>query len=513
MRRSGRKTTEAASGGDVYSEYTVTTGAKEDPPPQDSKRRPRGNTPPPPPPLKTFEEQERQANTDFLILSDIDWRTSESLEQWQRIREAEWQVSPAKTDTPPLWMNMAVLQRAIDLRGMPENPMPMPEDKQPMLIITVAPPCSGKGTVLETVYPKLGIQNKRCVLDADPDNMFYEVMTELLGWMPPKKEDGWLYFAEAKRALEKLGKQVKDATPEDKEIAKLQAKQEFHHYEKFMPLAKLKRVNQRPTAPAWECTSRAKKIPIGMKYEEMLRITMDYIFYLATTNRLNIVLNVTGMSMLELIDEYIVKATESQYPVVIVGIHSTAVNCKARAKFRNSNQHRDMSETLVEGNNYDFQKKGAIFDWEQKSRENGYRFILLENTWTPGSPEGAEYVTLLCDRLGDGQFIKGGEPTGSLLTTGVYGMKWLQEPTPHFNIEEKEKVKAIAKADAEKVKKAAETTKAASASAGAAADQGGYSRKRRLHTNRPRKTMKKYARRVTRRRGHGRRSHTRHNRR
>jgi hypothetical protein len=60
------------------------------------------------------------------------------------------------------------------------------------------------------------------------------------------------------------------------------------------------------------------------------------------------------------------------------------------------------------------------------------------------------------------------------------------------------------------------TTKAASAGAG----RGGYSRKRRLHTNRPRKTMKKYARRVTRRRGHGRgrshgrRSHnTRHNRR
>jgi hypothetical protein len=48
------------------------------------------------------------------------------------------------------------------------------------------------------------------------------------------------------------------------------------------------------------------------------------------------------------------------------------------------------------------------------------------------------------------------------------------------------------------------TTKAASASASAsAAGQGGYSRKRRLHINRPRKTMKKYTRRVTRRRGHG----------
>ncbi len=514
-RRSGTKAAAAGGVDNTYLKtFTQPTGAKLAPataPATATVKKPRqsgSRSPPPPSPLKTLEDQELEANADFLSLSPIDWPTI-SLEQGQRIREEEWQNSPAKSAIPPLWMNMAVLQRAIELRGMPETPMPMPEGTQPMLIITVAPPCSGKGTVLETVYPKLGIQNKSCVLDADPDNMFYEVMTELLGWMPPKSENGWLYFAEAKRAL---GKQVEKATSEERESAKLQAKQEFHRYENFMPLAQLTRVNQRPTAPAWECTSRAKKIPIGMKYEQMLRITMDYIFNLATTNRLNIVLNVTGMSMLDLIDEYIVKATKVQYPVVIVGIHSTAVNCKARAKFRNSNQHRDMSETLVEGNNYDFQKKGAIFDWEQKSRENGYRFILLENTWTPGSPEGAEYVTLLCDRLGDGQFSEDGEPTGSLLTTGVYGMKWLQEPTPHFNIEEKEKVKAIAKAEAE-AKAAAETAKASAAAAG----QGGYSRKRRLHTNRPRKTMKKYARRVTRRRsrGHSRvgRRHTRHNRR
>jgi hypothetical protein len=61
---------------------------------------------------------------------------------------------------------------------------------------------------------------------------------------------------------------------------------------------------------------------------------------------------------------------------------------------------------------------------------------------------------------------------------------------------------------AKKAKKAKAAAGEASASAvvPAAAGQGGYSRKRRLHTNRPRKTMKKYARRVTRRRGRGRRS-------
>lgn len=358
--------------------YTLTQGAKRDPSP----------TPP-------FDERVDADKPELLTVSPIDW-TSFPLERGQRIREEEWLRSLAKKG---IYTNMGILRRAIDLRGMPETPMPMDAGTQPMLIITLAPPCSGKGTVLKTIYKRLDIPGKNSILLADPDDMFYEVVTELLGWMPPKTEEDWLGFAEAKQVLESYGvKQVKDATPEQIEHAKLAAKQSFSRYENVMPLSKLQRVNQRPTAPAWSCTSKAKKIPIGPKYEEMLRITMDYIFELATANRLNIVLNVTGMSMLDLIDEYIAKANQDKYPVVIVGIHSTVDNCKARANFRNSNQHRDMSETIVENTNYDFQKRGTIFNWEQKSRENGYRFILLENRWIPSSSSDGEHVTLLCDR-------------------------------------------------------------------------------------------------------------------
>ena len=367
------------------------------------------------------------------------------------------------------------------------------------------PPCSGKGTVIKNVHRRLGIPNENCILDADPDNMFYEVVAEMGGCMPPKTEDGWLYFAEA---IQVLGDQkVKDATQEKIVAAKLEAKRAFDRYETFIPLSQITRVNIRPIAP-WSCTSKAAKLTIQTNYEDMLSVTRDYIFKKATSNRLNIILNVTGAGSLNMIDEYIAKAREVGYPVVIVGIHSTVDNCKARAKDRNSKQHRHMSEDVVENNNYEFQKKGAIFEWEHKSRVNGYRFILLENTWTPRSPEGGKYVTLLCDRHNDGQF--GSQPVGSLLTTGVYGMKWLEGSAGRFNIEDKQTVITAAKAAAKAAKviqDARKAAKAASASA-AGAGQGGYSRKRRLHTNRPRKTMKKYARRVTRRRSrsHGRRS-------
>jgi hypothetical protein len=474
-------------GGDVEPKpkYTLTQGAKIDPSPT--------------PPIDELVEADKP---ELLTVSPIDW-TLIPLERGQQIRDAEWSRSPAKKG---IWTDMDILRGSIELRGMPETPIQMPEGTQPMLIITLAPPCSGKGTVLETVYKRLGIPDKNSILNADPDDMFYETITELLGWMPPKAEDDWLGFAEAKQVLESDGvKHVKYASHEQIERAKLAAKQSFYRYENVMPLSELTRVNQRPTAPAWSCTSKAKKIPIGPKYEEMLRITKDYIFQLATANRLNIVLNVTGMSMLGLIDEYIAKADQVKYPVVIVGIHSTVDNCKARAKFRNSNQHRDMSETIVENTNYDFQTKGTIFNWEQKSRENGYRFILLENRWIPSSSSDGEHVTLLCDRDRDERFLS--PPAGSLLTTGVYGMRWLQEPTPHFNIEEKDSVIKAAKAAAEAAKKAAAAAKeakaGAAAGAGAAVGLGGYSRKRRLHTNRPRKTMKKYVRRVTRRRSRG----------
>ena len=449
-------------------------------------------------PAKSLEDQELEADNPnlFGVHKPIVW-TVITLEEGIKIREHELKESLAKNGIPPIWMNMAMLRRAIDLRGMPEHPMSMPERKA-MLIVTLAPPCSGKGTVIKNVHRRLGIENENCILDADPDNMFYEVVAEMGGCMPPKTEDGWLYFAEA---IEALGeKNVKDATQEEIVAAKLEAKRAFDRYETFIPLSDVTRVNIRPIAPL-SCTSKAAKLTIQTKYENMLRVTRDYIFQKAMGKSLNIILNVTGSGSLKMIDEYIEKANQVGYPVVIVGIHSTVDNCKARAKDRNSKQHRHMSESLVEINNYEFQKKGAIFEWEQKSRENRYRFILLENTWTPGSPKGGEYVTLLCDRLGNGQFES--QPAGSLLTTGVYGMKWVEKPAGHFNIEDKEDVKKAAGAAAEAAKEAAEAAKAKHAAL-KASREGGYSRKRRLHTNRPRKTMKKYARRVTRRRGHGR---------
>lgn len=442
-------------------------------------------------------------NDDCLRLTpNINWTTIK-LEDGIDIRNGDWVRSPARTGN--LCENTELLQTAIDLRGVPENPRPMPPDIQPMLIVTLAPPCSGKGSVLKTVYSRLGIPSEDCILNADPDNIFYESITEMLGYMPPKTEEGWLGFVEAIRALGPT--KVNSASPKEREAATLEAKRAFARYEEFIPLRLLARENQRPIAPGWACTSRAAKLMVQTKYEPMLDMTRDYIFQKAREHRLNIVLNVTGSGALDMIDRYITKAQskEEGYQVVIVGIHSTVANCKARAKDRNSKQHRYMSENVVESTNYDFQIKGAIFDWEQKSRENGYRFILLENTWIPGEhsdPSDRSDVTLLCDRLGNGSFNGAdGHPIGSLLTTGgVYGMRWDSEKGT-FNIEEKGKVQAEAAA----AKDAAAARKAASGkgAGGGIARSGGASRKRRLPTSRPRRTMKKYGRRITRRRSPG----------
>jgi len=448
---------------------------------------------------------------DWLRLTPINW-TKIKLEKGKKTRDDEWDISPARTGK--LWENMDLLRMAIDLRGVPAIPQPMSDGAHPMLIVTVAPPCSGKGSVLKTIYHRLGIPSEDSILNADPDDIFYEFITDMLGYMPPKTEEGWLGFAEAVATLP--DKKVREPTQDEIEAAKLEAKQEFASYEQFIPLSTLGRVNQRPIAPGWACVSRAMKIPIGPQYERLLTKTMDYIFAEAQKRRLNIVLNVTGMSMLKLIDKYITKAQSEEYPVVIVGIHSTVDNCKARAKDRNSKQHRYMSESLVEDNNYDFQSKGAIFDWEEKSRKKGYRFILLENTWTPGKEPSESDVTLLCDRLGDGHSMaRDGRPTGSLLNPdgdgdGVYGMKW-NSKTESFNTEERENVLAEAKEKAAAAKKAAEKAKESKQAAKAAAERkgaggggfGGASRKRRLPTSRPRRTMKKYGCRITRRRSPG----------
>jgi hypothetical protein len=259
---------------------------------------------------------------------------------------------------------------------------------------------------------------------------------------------------------------------------------------------------------------------------------------------LNIVFDSTG-SMLDVIQRYIQLAEKLGYKIVFVGVYSTLSNCEDRvlppktpteataaaaraaagteataeatakaeleaeleAKANSWNPEPEKlisrpdvesstqgasaaTDMLVKCRNTKQHRKtdfgGLRGTWEGMKREkvNGlityalgkkYRLILIENNSNPVKHTGG--AGIIYDS-GDG-FIEKPERNCCLYRSdGFYGV------------------------DVGQLKKIEDAAKAASASA-ATAGQGGYSRKRRLHTNRPRKTMKKYTRRVTRRRGHG----------
>ena len=258
---------------------------------------------------------------------------------------------------------------------------------------------------------------------------------------------------------------------------------------------------------------------------------------------MNIVFDSTG-SMLDVIQLYIPLAVMLGYKIVFVGVYSTLKNCAARVlpppptkvtaasaevaaevdpevaakatveaqanswnpdrpiarpdvatdmpvKCRNTEQHRKTEYGGLSGTWKGMLGK-KVNDILTCAIRNNYRLILVENNFIPANNTG-----------GAGIIYDSGDTAKDIIP-------FTENP---------EKKCCLFRSDGFYGVRKGELDAMIAARAGAAADQGGYSRKRRLHTNRPRKTMKKYARRVTRRRGdgrgrsHGRRSHTRHNRR
>lgn len=344
---------------------------------------------------------------------------------------------------------------------VPETPIPV-IDRRPMFVVTAAPPGSGKSTVSGV----LSI-SRDSMINVDPDDAFNEFFVEMFGSFPPKTEDaceGW------------WGKH----------------KQEFHQYETVN--LHVGRINVRPLAP--KCCI-AKTYNITAQYGTILdkAEVMDHIFDKATlsgSGKLDIVFNTTGGGMPEVIDKYIARATQLEYDIVVVGIYSTPENCFARATHRNTQQHRRMEPFIVSNLNTKFKHDQTIFDWEEKSRTREYRLVLLENNGTPQNKAGA--ASIVFDRQADDNVVV--EPTGVLLTSGFYGMKF-QDGT--FVGQEEVQIEA---AEAAAAKEAAKAEKRG---------LGGSSRKRRIsrrriHGSRARKTVKKYSRHVTRRR----RRHRRH---
>jgi hypothetical protein len=282
----------------------------------------------------------------------------------------------------------------------------------------------------------------------------------------------------------------------------------------------------------------------------MLRAVKNFIFEKARDKSsskskprgLNIVFDSTG-AMEDVIGEYITMAQSFGYKIVIVGVYSTLKNCIGRVdqaalekwrfgseeeaadqwrpasgaqiarpdippavaggaaagavSCRNKLQHRK----LVAGglkNAWDAVLYNVvIFKWVTKAQENQWRIVLVENNLSSANPSGG--VGIIYDDDKKTPFVQrevGGDPTtvsALFRPTGFYGLK-----LKDGNFVGREEVEVAAKA-------AAEAAKAKAAAAKHRHGHGGSSRKRRIsrrriHGSRYRKTIKKYARPVTRRR-------------
>ena len=371
----------------------------------------------------------------------------------EKKRRDQWTTLCTTLGRQP-WDDIILLKQGIDLRMVPENPIPV-IGRRPMFVVTVAPPGSGKSTVSDI----LGI-SKDSRIDVDPDDAFNEFVVEMFGSFPPKTDDacdGWWKTH----------------------------KQEFDKYETVNLHAG--RVNVRPHAPKC-CIAKTYNIPTQygtiLEKEEV----MDHIFDKATLGgrgTLDIVFNTTGGGMPEVIDKYIERAKLLKYDIVVVGIYSTPQNCSDRAAHRNTQQHRRMEPFLVSNLNTKFKHAQTIFDWEEKSRTQAYRLVLLENNGTPQNKVGAASVVF--DRKANGAVDV--TPRGVLTSEGgFYGMKFQD---------------GVFVGRSEVIREAEAASKAAAASK--LKRHGGSSRKRRIsrrriHCSRARKTIKKYSRPLTRRR-------------
>jgi hypothetical protein len=412
-----------------------------------------------------------------------------------------------------VWFNINYLINAMQSFMMPSHPEP---GEQKVFVVNFGGAGTGKSNGLYAA----GLDCMNTFI-LDPDR-FYEFFATFLGYLPindPTKQ--------------------KERNFQDEWTV---LKASFSDYENVIPPEEIIVDRRRPIS-----TNCKVKAGCMTNYREMLTAVMYEVFKMALglpsyndddndadfskmlssgdLPGLNIVFDSTG-SMLDVIEQYIQLAKRLRYEIRFVGVYSTLKNCLDRvlpptdAAVRESagdakeNEANDWqperrivridvedsthkgsagsADMLVKCRNTEQHRKteygGLKSTWEgmirsrvpaarliQYALQNAYRLILVENNSKP--PRGLGAAGIIYDS-GDSRsprFIESEKkpPRCALYRSdGFYGV------TIHILL------------DMEKESKA-----------GARAGFGGASRKRRLHTNRPRKTMKKYVRRVTRRRG------------
>ena len=535
---------EAARGGNDPLTYTQLTAAKENPPPKNSKSRSRTISPPPlSQEIQSIIEQRRTITVNGVSLwyegADpepiplFDYLTSVNISEMTPSEANTTRVQAYDLVYPSshrVWFNITYLINAMQAFMMPSRFTPS-SDKT--LIVNFGAAGTGKSNGPYALGEYVNCSNTFIL---DPDR-FYEFFATFLGYLPindPKKA------AESQRIWEDI-------------------RSHFRDYETVISPSEIVAGNSRPIAENCKvkavCMSSYRDMLTAVMYE-VFKMALGFVHFpfgiiddetgLASQEKfihklqevqpsvspaelpgMNIVFDSTG-SMLDVIQRYIPLAVMLGYKIVFVGVYSTLKNCAARVlppepteasaaavaveakapeeeqadswnpekpirrsdvvtstdmtvKCRNTEQHRKTARggLIATWNGMLGKKVNELLNYPL---HNDYRLILVENNFNP------------VERIGGAGIIYDS------------GTKYI----PQF-IERKEKNCCLFRSDGfYGVTKEQLDTMTARAGAVAAAGRGGYSRKRRLHTNRPRRTMKKYACRVTRRRcgrGHGRVGH------
>jgi hypothetical protein len=484
-------------GGGVAHHYTQTTTARKSP----ERRSPSASAA-----RGKQREADEFASLTAGSIARLDAPNANALrkEQWEAIYETGHQP----------WDNLEYLIRAVLTRMMPENPEYV---ENPVLVVNIGAAGVGKSNGPFA----LGLScNQTLVLNPDE---WYEFFAIMFGYFPPSEDSEWWN----------------------------KNRDKFGLYEDVIPSERITRDTTRPVASEF-CSP---KVHCLSAYSKMLRAVKDFIFEQATDKLsskskprgLNIVFDSTG-AMEDVIGEYITMAQSFGYKIVIVGVYSTLKNCIGRvdqvalekwkfgseeeaadqwrpasgaqiarpdippavagdgaASCRNKIQHRK----LVAGGLYsawkDVRDKLVIFKWVARAQENGWRIVLVENNLSSANPYGGVGI-IYDDENKEEPFVQkmevGHPETVSALfrPTGFYGMKLTADGT-FVGREEVEKEAAAAAAAAAAAKAKAKAAKAKRSHDGGSSRKRRISR-RRIHGSRYRKTIKKYARPVTRHRRH-----------
>lgn len=400
-------------------------------------------------------------------------------------KKDEWEI---KTKKFKVWSDIATLQHILNTEMMIDRMVP---SDQPTAVILTGPAGSGKSAALPMVGS--GIQDYNTVI-VDPDRIF-EWFAGKYGYFPPeiimKDPDRYKDPPESNEAYEIRRVAYRNRLKE-KNLARL--RWWIANKETFEQLYgndfEDERVHERRFEAAKYCTSKTAGV-LG-QYKFVLPRMSDMIFKAASLNRANVLLDTTGGMQGTFLEEMATQFKDAKYRVVVVLVVSSEDDCAVRVSNhsgRNEQQHRQIDGFTVRKIWRDFVEHETSCRWESFSHTTGADFVVVHNNWTPAREGGSARVVF---RRSEGHAVPvTRDELLSILET--------------YNVTISDKAGVL------RFKCIGESYRG----------EGGYRKRRistqRLHIKRPRKTMKKYARRVTRRRGgrgHSRvgRRHTHHNR-